>query len=405
MRNNFTALALCILLVGTHGVGQAASVGNEASESSETRSGRRMEQTEGMQLKKGNTKRATTGREKRSTESAGTENNASESISLEIGASALLIPIMQRAELGQFGLNTPLEGEIKNCAFLSAKQPVPLGDFFGVNMLMWGSPMAAKILMAQEDQKARNFGAHSLGWLRDPITGETFTPEQFNARPRKVFAQGMIVEAYDGEPVFQALDGVNSFYRVRPAANLVRCYFAYGVVLADALQQLARMEGSRVSADRNGNRTIIVRGDLEPMAVRAVAAALANTALHDRILEYTRNTIRGGCMLPTATGLVQGDTAWSCGALKVDPENATATLGGMPVMAENTYMGQRLQVAQSISHSNARSANDSRSRYSSTDASTESGRELVVGRNRASTTEQNSSTGISSRSNTTASPK
>jgi hypothetical protein len=395
-------LLILSLCAGLSGASLAASVSSEATDSSETRSGRRMEQTEGMQLKKGETKRSAVGRDRRSTQSSGVENSANESVSLETGASALLIPIMQRVELGKLGLNTPLENEIRSCGFLTSRQAVPLGDFFAVNMLMkshWQDDY-----LVQFDQMHRNYLSNHMGMLRDPISGQTFTLEQFNARPKKVLANGMVLD-FEEDPIYQVLDGVQSYYKVRPAVSLVRCYFTYGIVLSDALQRLAQAEGSRVNADRNGNKTIIVRGDLEQMAVKAVASALSDSRLHGRILEYTRNTIQGGCSLPTVTGLKYGDTSWGCGALKVDPENATATLGGMPVLAENTYMGQRLQLAQSVSHSNNQAANESRSRYSSTDASNESGRELVVGRNRASTQEQNSSRSASSRSNTNATPK
>ncbi|MGL5001360.1 MAG: hypothetical protein ACRDAM_00290, partial [Casimicrobium sp.] len=212
-------------------------------------------------------------------------------------------------------------------------------------------------------------------------------------------------QLYQPHPLYDHLDGVKTIYRVRPVYELVQCYFAYGLVLQEAIQRIARTEGVRVAASDNGNRTIVAKPNLENLAKEAIAATLMDPHMERRVIDASNASMRGGCVLPTSTGLTQGVTQWACGALKVDPDSATAMLGGMQIIAENTFMGQRVMFAQSVASNANKSQSNSASAYTSSDNGTTSGREAVLTKGRSSSDEQNVSASSGAKASTTATPR
>jgi hypothetical protein len=387
----------------------ATSVDNEVSKTTDTRNGRRLENAESLQLKKGQDKRSTVGKDSRSTKQSDTSNSTTETISFEIGASALLIPLLQELEVSNSHAVSAIAKKVRDCSFLTKKQAVPIATFFAANMLLKRNPIASyhASLGANAVGFLNSVQARGTVWevlaLKDPTDDVTFTIEQFNAMPRAQIVRGeMLYEAY---PFYRELDGSETIYRVRPTVELVQCYFTYGLLLQETVKRMATVEGSRIAASANGNKTIVSRLDLYDIAARALEWSLRSDHLGNKIIEHSRRTMFGGCVLPTSTGLAHGQTNWSCGALRVDPESATATLGGMQIIAENTFMGERVMFAQSIVHAASSAETKSSATCKSSDNSTTASRETTTSKTRTTVDEQSTGASTATRASTSARPR
>lgn len=124
--------------------------------------------------------------------------------------------------------------------------------------------------------------------------------------------------------------------------------------------------------------------------------------------EIEANTLRvtsADCILPTLAGLNQGSTEWQCGSLKVDPSRVMATLGGMTVLGENQFMGQRLAFAQVTGQSVTARSSNSRSTYASQDATSETGQDVSMAKRKSTTVDRSTTTGASGKADTNATPK
>lgn len=148
-----------------------------------------------------------------------------------------------------------------------------------------------------------------------------------------------------------------------------------------------------------------MRGDLQDRAAKALVEAMRDKKLMRDIEASTDRVTGGDCVLPTPAGLMQGNTDWQCGPLKVEPSRVNATMGGLTVLGENQFMGQRLSFAQVSGQSTTARGSESRSSYASKDDSNESGRDVSLSKRKSSTRDQSTTTGSSGKADTSATPR
>ncbi|MDX9737686.1 MAG: hypothetical protein RBT53_05995 [Azonexus sp.] len=348
----------------------AASVGTETREGAETRQGRSIENSENIQIRKGQTQRSTTGADQRTANERAREARQTDDVSAELQGSALFVPMIQEIELGHVntGGNT-VAAIFRECQFFTATPAIPiaLGPFpdpVHLNFLGGGTVAGIK-------------------W-----------PSGTNPRTR-----------VSGEWVWKRYSWYDRplAYRFDTPRNLVRCNFAYGHTVATAMRLLADEGAVRETPLKE--KVVLVRGNLEERAAQALVAAMRSPTVQQQIETDTRRVTSADCLVPSLYGLQQGSWEWQCGSMKIDPGRLQATMAGMTVLGENQFMGQRLSFAQVSGHTiNARSS-DSQSKYSSRETGREDARDVSMGKRRSDSLDQTTTTGTSGTANTNASPR
>jgi len=349
----------------------ATSVGTETREGTETRQGRTIENSENVQIRKGQTQRSTTGSDQRSADERAREARQTDDISAELQGSSLFVPMIQDIELGHVDTGgNPIAAIFRECQFFTNIPAIPIAlgpnpDPIYLNYLHAGGKVGAIKWPSGTNTRTRVSG--ELVWKR---------------------------YAWYDRPLAHRFD---------TPRNLVRCNFAYGHTVAAAMRNLAADGAIRETPLKE--KVVLVRGDLEDLAAQALVAAMRSPTVQRQIEADTRRVTGADCLIPNILGIQQGTWEWQCGPLKVDPTRLQATMGGTTVLAENQFMGQRLSFAQVSGHTiNARSS-DSQSKYSSRETGREDARDVSMGKRRSDSLDQTTTTGTSGTANTNASPR
>jgi len=374
-------------LMGIAAGASAASVGTETREGTDTKQGQTIENSQNIQLRKGNSKRNVTGSDRRAAEERAREKRQTDDISAELQGAALFIPMLQQIEQGQVDTGSnPVAELFQSCRFFTSAQPVPVAlgaspSPMEVNYLAGGN--VSMIWGAQNSEVSIS--------ANDKITVRSSDP----AVPRARVAGASIWERYYWHETA-------SLFRVGAARDIARCYFAYGLTIAGAMKNLA--QGGSFQESKLSEKVVLVRGDLQERAAGALVAAMRAPSLRKEIEANTLRVTSADCILPTLAGLNQGSTEWQCGSLKVDPSRVMATLGGMTVLGENQFMGQRLAFAQVTGQSVTARSSNSRSTYASQDATSETGQDVSMAKRKSTTVDRSTTTGASGKADTNATP-
>lgn len=368
----------------------AANVGSEATQGNDTKTGQKIEDSKSINIKQGKTKKDSAGAEKRATQESRAEAKQSDDITMETSAANLFIPILQEIEnsMDHPAANSAVSGMLRNCSFLSANPPVPTTMALEMMTHMIGRKQFEQVL------NGTYRGMHT-----ETTSGEIFSPNgesKFVGPTKRKITDNYLTEDFN---VYHK----NRYVQSAPARDVVQCYFAYGITMERAIKQMAA--GRRTQESALGEKTVVVHGDLDTEANKAITSALSDPTLEADIVRHADNTISGGCMVPTMVGIQQGSLDWTCGSLKVDPTTLSATYGAMPVIGDNVFMGVKLNFAQASGQSSVASNAKSKSKYSSSESAKESGQELTQGKSRTTSQESGTSTGRSRKSDTSASPK
>lgn len=350
-------------------VALAGTVGSETTQGTDTKQSQSIEKSESIQLRKGKTKRDTTGSDRRAAEERGKEKRQSEDISAEMQGGALFVPLLQEIEHGQVDTGGNKVAElIQHCGFFTVG-PATVAA-------VEPSPEMMSYLSGGKVANVSVQGGGAVARVR--VTGAYIT-RRFDWYPQ-----------------------VTAFVLDSPR-NVARCYFAYGLTVRNAMRNLA--QGAQVRETPLKEKVVLVRGDLQERAATALVAALRAPGLMEEINRNTITVTSDDCMLPTVFGLMGGNKGWQCGPLNVDPNQVQANLGNLAVLAENQFMGQRITFAQVAGQSTSARSTDSRSTYSSADNSNESGQDVSMAKRRSSSRDQSATTGSSGKADTNASPK
>ena len=296
--------------------------------------------------------------------------------------------MLQQIEQGQVDTGSnPVAELFQSCRFFTSAQPVPVAlgaspSPMEVNYLAGGN--VSMIWGAQNSEVSIS--------ANDKITVRSSDP----AVPRVRVSGASIWERYYWHETA-------SLFRVGAARDIARCYFAYGLTIAGAMKNLA--QGGRFQETNLSEKVVLVRGDLQERAAGALVAAMRAPTLRKEIEANTLRVTSADCILPTLAGLNQGSTEWQCGSLKVDPSRVMATLGGMTVLGENQFMGQRLAFAQVTGQSVTARSSNSRSTYASQDATSETGQDVSMAKRKSTTVDRSTTTGASGKADTNATPK
>lgn len=360
-------ITLVAILLGIANV-HAQSVGSESRKGTDTKQDQTLENSQNIQIRKGQTKRGTQGSDRRKADERSKEKRQTDDISAELQASALFTPMIQQIETGEIDTGDNEVAQIfRQCRFFTAAPAVPIA--------LGARPEPEEISYLQ--------GRMAL----------SYRP---GADMPKIRVRGDILwrhyDWYDGKYV----------YRFESPRNLARCNFAYGLTIAAAMRSLAR--DNSIKETPLQEKVVLVRGDLQERASNALVSAMRSPSL---MKEITANAIRvtsNDCILPTITGVNQGNVEWQCGSLKVDPARVQATMAGLTVLGENQFMGQRLNFAQVSGQSDTARSSDSRSVYSSQDQTQESGRDVSMSRRKSTNTNQSSKQSASGKADTSANP-
>lgn len=372
----------------------AANVGNEATQGNDTKTGQKIEDSKSINIKQGKTKKDSAGAEKRSTQESRTEAKQSLDMTMETSAASLFIPILQQIEgAPDYAVSdNVVSAFIKQCRFLSANPPVPTSMALELNQ----QPHLKSLLRGDFSRPV----LEEMVKNNSIVSGSVFSGG--NASPLSIPTPQTMIH---GDYLTKDFDiyRKNIYIQSAPARYVVQCYFTYGITVERAIRQMAA--GKRTLESALGEKTVVVHGDLDTEASKAIANVLNDPTLATDIASHTENTIKGGCMVPTVIGIEQGRLDWTCGSLKVDPTTFSATYGAMPVIGDNIFMGVKLNFAQASGQSSVASSAKSKSKYSSSESAKESGQELTQGKSKTTSQESGTSTGRSRKSDTSASPK
>lgn len=359
-----------LLLLGLVGVASAASVGTETREGTDTKQGATSEQSKNIQIRKGQSKRDVSGSDRRSADERARERRQTDDITAELQGSTLFLPMLQQIELGEVDTGeNPVAALFRSCKFFTQGPAIPVA------------------LGARPDPE-------ELAFLEGRPVTISYQPGA--DMPRIRVSGDIISERYDWYDTSLA-------YRLDAARTLVRCNFAYGMTIAAAMRILAK--GATVRETPLKEKVVLVHGDLQERGAAALVAAMREPALLREIERNVQRVTGGECSLPTVAGLNHGNTDWQCGSLQVTPGQLRATLGGMTVLGENQYMGQRLSFAQVSGQSTTARSSESRSTYTSRDATRETGRELSMGKRQTDTRDVSTATGASGNAAANATPR
>lgn len=185
----------------------------ETREGTDTKQGQTIENSQNIQLRKGNSKRNVTGSDRRAAEERAREKRQTDDISAELQGAALFIPMLQEIERGQVDTGSnPVAELFKSCRFFTSAQPVPLA--LGASP----SPMEVNYLAG---------GDVSLVWgaqnsevsisANDKITVRSSDP----AVPRIAVSGASIWQRYYWHETA-------SLFRVGAARDIARCWLPMG---------------------------------------------------------------------------------------------------------------------------------------------------------------------------------
>lgn len=355
-------------LMGIAAGANAASVGTETREGTDTKQGQTIENSQNIQLRKGNSKRNVTGSDRRAAEERAREKRQTDDISAEFQGGALFIPMLQEIERGQVDTGGNKVAElIQDCGFFTVGQATVAA--------IEPTPEILSYLSGGQVVNISVQGGNALARVR--VSGAYITKR------------------------FDWYSRVTAFVLDSPR-NLARCYFAYGLTVRNAMRNLA--QGAQVRETPLREKVVLVRGDLQERAAAALVTALRSRGLLEEIERNTLAVTSDDCALPTIFGLMQGNSDWQCGPLSVDPKQVQATLGNMAVLGENQFMGQRLTFAQVTGQSVTARSSNSRSTYTSQDATSETGQDVSMAKRKSTTVDRSTTTGASGKADTNATP-
>jgi len=369
----------------------AANVQSGTQQGTDGKQGVTQERSESIQLRKGSTKRDATGSDRRSAQERSKERRQTDDITAELQGASIFLPMLQEIERGEVDTGgNPAAMLIQSCKFFTSAQPVPiaLGANPGhyLNRALHGDSHVAIRWGAEKNEVNLGGGAD----------GSVVVSTTASATPRERVSGGIVAERFVWH------EGTRP-YRIAPAKDIARCYFGYGLTIAGAMRRLA--EAGAIRETPLKEKVVLVRGDLQDRAAKALVEAMRDKKLMRDIEASTDRVTGGDCVLPTPAGLMQGNTDWQCGPLKVEPSRVNATMGGLTVLGENQFMGQRLSFAQVSGQSTTARGSESRSSYASKDDSNESGRDVSLSKRKSSTRDQSTTTGSSGKADTSATPR
>lgn len=370
MKHVVATLALTMVLscsAWAQDVGTSGNQGNELNRS------RRLDDSESLRVNKGKTKKETSGTESRVNEQQGRARNLSSQITAEKTATSLFLPMLQQIERREVKTgDNPIANLFQACRFFTSAQPVP-------------STIA--------------FEADHIGQYRNWLTNRSTVSFEPNLKTPRASVSGDVV--WRDHPLYHQ----NIRYNMAPARTLARCYFGYGVTVAEAMNNMARQAVNVGRSPLGDEKVVYMKGNLEDLAASALVEAMRSQKVASDIEQYTMRTTSGGCMLPTIYGMISSQYDWSCGGLKVDPSATTATLGGMEVIGNNTFMGHKVSFAQVGGATQTTEVQRSKGRHTSSEESAESGQSVTLEKTKATSMEKRTTTGMSGKSGVTASPK
>lgn len=360
----------------------AADVSSDTSQSIDTKNSKSIDKSESIQVRKAKSKRDVSGKDSRKSNDTSREARAAEQIQLELQAASLFLPLVQRIEAGEIDAgDNEIAALFRDCRYFTDSQLVPLasaGERFS------GDELANTALL------------QVLYGVTERIAYKHSTGDSFSESRARVTGSGIWKR-------FSWHYSSDTEYRFAPPRDAVRCYYAYGLTIARAIEQLA--QGAKVLRPPQSPPLVLIHGDLGARAANALATAMRSPSLRLDIETKTIATTSRACSLATVYVLETSDLSWQCGAFRANATQIGASVGALVVLGENQFMGQRLTFAQVTSEDSSLRATDSRSTYASADSTSESGQDVTIAKRRVGVIDQATSGKTTSQAATRASPK
>ena len=295
----------------------------------------------------------------------------SASLSGEMNAAAILIPLMRRVENGGMALSSPAVTRlVQSCKVFSATPLVGSAWAYchgtGAHVIPYlpNSGMAQQIL----------FGVGNAGGLTGLCSGNRmFYGQVFNhigqADKPGMIPDSMLAPQWLGELKTRWFREAVPMYgaRIAPPLFATLCYSTEAKVVADAERILA---DSAPPVVHDGRKVYeITQGEAE----RALVAAGSRSALAAsmRLLDPAFSP-GNGCVVPVKGDAVYNpsENTWSCAGMQVNAGQRSAQAGGLTILGDGTFWGRSLKVALTSESSAERSHSRSSSTFSNGEAST-----------------------------------
>lgn len=294
----------------------------------------------------------------------------SASLSGEMNAAAILIPLMRRVEDGGMALSSPAVTRlVQSCKVFSATPLVGSAWAYchgtGAHVIPYlpNSGMAQQIL----------FGTGVAGGQTGLCSGDRMFYGQVGTaqgiEKAGMIPDSMLAPQWPGELKTRWFREAIPMYgaRIAPPLFATLCYSTEAKVVADAERILA---DSAPPVVHDGRKVYeITQGEAERALVEAGSRGALAASM--RLLDPAFSP-GNGCVVP-----VKGDAAynpsentWSCAGVQVNAGQRSAQAGGLTILGDGAFWGRSLKVALTSESSAERSRSRSSSTFSNGEAST-----------------------------------
>jgi len=371
----------------------AVSVGTDGTQGTDTKTGQKLEDTQSMQMKKGSNKKKARGSEKRAEASSSQAGELAGSVSQEVSVGRLFFPLLAEIEAlphmrgdvaDDIAIFTRLgqitEGRLMELSAGPRLNPYYIADncrVFSQKKWVWGQNKG----VATTTNYSNKGGVTK--WEDEPPVAHTMN--------------GNIDE------VWTTRGGVAMFGNPDGAGVRLTCLATYAALIDVAAKSIAK--GAKATTDKFSGARMFAVPSLDARARRALWEAFYSPAAIHRAQELEADVGRvKDCLIPTPNGLQQGKASVICGPFQYDQNAQVLIKNGVRLLADDTINGVKIAFAELARATDTVATKRSTSQFSNAEDSTESGKEVTVGKSKSKTMEAGTSGGQTRKSDVSATP-